>query len=232
MRPASNPPAASRPHRVRDVVACALLFMIAGCDIDVGDGSTKVNGSIHVAAGQPPVDVKTVNGDIHVDEGAAVMNAVAVNGSLHIGPRATAGDLKTVNGGIELAGAARATELVSVNGDLTLDDAADVAASLTNVNGRISLRGAHVGGDIKTVNGSISILGASRIDGGILVKKPSGGFSVGDSEPVVIIGPGAAVKGPLRFERKVKLYVSDHATIGALSGATPITFSGEEPKLE
>jgi hypothetical protein len=31
----------------------------------------------------------------------------------------------------------------------------------------------------------------------------------------------------MRFERKVQLYVSDRATIGVVSGATPIRFSGD-----
>jgi len=33
----------------------------------------------------------------------------------------------------------------------------------------------------------------------------------------------------MHFHREVKLYVSDRATIGAVSGATPIPFSGDEP---
>jgi hypothetical protein len=33
----------------------------------------------------------------------------------------------------------------------------------------------------------------------------------------------------LRFEREVQLYVSDRATIGTVSGATPIPFSGDKP---
>jgi hypothetical protein len=33
----------------------------------------------------------------------------------------------------------------------------------------------------------------------------------------------------LRFERTVKLYVSDKATIGTVTGATPIPFAGDTP---
>jgi len=33
----------------------------------------------------------------------------------------------------------------------------------------------------------------------------------------------------LAFERPVKLYVSDKATIGPVPGATPVRFSGERP---
>jgi hypothetical protein len=37
------------------------------------------------------------------------------------------------------------------------------------------------------------------------------------------------VKGTLRFERPVELYVSDRATIGPVEGATPVKFSGDRP---
>ena len=39
----------------------------------------------------------------------------------------------------------------------------------------------------------------------------------------------AGKRGELRFERPVKLFVSDKATIGTVTGATPIPFSGESP---
>ncbi len=35
------------------------------------------------------------------------------------------------------------------------------------------------------------------------------------------------IQGELRFEREVKLYVSDKAIIGPVTGATPISFSGD-----
>jgi hypothetical protein len=35
------------------------------------------------------------------------------------------------------------------------------------------------------------------------------------------------VQGDLRFEREVKLYVSDKETIGPVMGATPIPFAGD-----
>jgi len=48
-------------------------------------------------------------------------------------------------------------------------------------------------------------------------------------DPTIIIGPGAQVLGELRFERKVHLFVSDRATIGSVTGATAVTFSGDNP---
>jgi hypothetical protein len=50
------------------------------------------------------------------------------------------------------------------------------------------------------------------------------------ANPRVVIGPGAVVQGPLVFERKVTLYVSDTATIGDVVGATSVRFSGLSPE--
>jgi hypothetical protein len=54
-------------------------------------------------------------------------------------------------------------------------------------------------------------------------------LNIGQSVPRIVIGPGASVQGDLRFERSVQLYVSDKATIGSVTGATPIPFSGDAP---
>jgi cytoskeletal protein CcmA (bactofilin family) len=209
------------------------VFMLVACDgaFDNSDSNTKVNGSVHIAAGTPAADAKTVNGSIKVDDGAAITDAATVNGSIKLGANATGNSLKAVNGGIELGSNAKAGGITSVNGDLSLHDGAELSGALTNVNGKISLTAAHVAGLITTVNGNINIMGASRVDGGILVKKPGGTILIGsDSEPpTVVIGPGATVSGELRFERKVNLFVSDHATIGTVTGATAQTFSGDTP---
>jgi cytoskeletal protein CcmA (bactofilin family) len=214
----------------RIVAVIAVFLALSGCDISVdGDGSSKVNGSVHIPAGKAADDARTVNGSIHVDDNATVTSATTVNGSVRLGAHATATSLKTVNGAISLGAGAHASESAgSVNGDLTLADGSEVAGHLTNVNGKIELTGAHVAGGIKTVNGDISIVGPSHVEGGIIVDKPSG-FSFNNNEPVIVIGPGAVVQGDLRFERKVKLYVSDKATIGTVIGATPVPFSGDTP---
>ncbi len=214
----------------RIMAAMVASLALSGCDISVdGEGSTKVNGSVHIPAGKTADEARTVNGSIHVDDNAAVTSAATVNGSIRLGEHATAISAKTVNGTISLgAGAHISDSAGSVNGDLTLASGAEIAGHLTNVNGRIQMTGAHIAGGIKTVNGSISIMGASHVEGGIMVDKPSG-ISFMSEDPVIVIGPGSVVQGELRFERKVKLYVSDKATIGTVIGATPVPFSGENP---
>jgi hypothetical protein len=62
-----------------------------------------------------------------------------------------------------------------------------------------------------------------------LVEKPNGTVISNGTPPRIVIGPGVTVQGELRFERPVTLYVSDHATIGSVSGATPVQFSGDTP---
>ena len=60
-----------------------------------------------------------------------------------------------------------------------------------------------------------------------MIEKSTGLIQSGTNVPRIEIGPGAAVRGELRFEDEVKLYVSDQASIGRVMGATPILFTGE-----
>ncbi|HUK02067.1 MAG TPA: hypothetical protein VLW26_07315 [Steroidobacteraceae bacterium] len=232
------------------IVAIGWLSLAAGC-MNAPDGSGKsnavngnvtpapsggastVNGSIHVPAGQPSGNVSTVNGSIQIDPNAQVENAAAVNGGISVGAHATASALNTVNGGISLEEGARVGKTVtSVNGTLTLQDGADITGALANVNGRISLTAAHVGGGIKTVNGDIDVGKNSHVEGGIHVEKAGNSWFGGGGSgtpPRIVIGPGAVVQGDLRFDREVKLYVSDTAQIGQVIGATAVKFSGDNP---
>jgi hypothetical protein len=209
-------------------IALSTFTLLSACDS--GDGSNKVNGTVHVSAGKEASSAHTVNGSIHVDDNAAVTSAGTVNGNVHLGAHASATSLNTVNGSVSLGEGAHTTGGVqTVNGDLTFSSGADVAGGVSNVNGKITLNATHVGGGIHTVNGNIAINGASHVEGGILVKKNPSGNLFANEDPVIIIGPGATVQGDLRFERKVRLYVSDKATIGSVTGATPVSFTGDTP---
>jgi hypothetical protein len=216
---------------LRDLVAAlAVLAALSGCGASYdGDASTKVNGSIHVPVGKQPGPVTTVNGSIAIDDSAAVTSATTVNGGVHLGSHASAASLNSVNGDIVLgAGAHVSGSAASVNGDLELGDGSEVLGSLSNVNGTVTLTAAHVGNGIKTDNGDVTLTGASHVEGGILVEKPGAQLvQVMQKVPRIVIGPGVTVQGELRFERTVKLYVSDKATIGTVTGATPIPFSGD-----
>jgi cytoskeletal protein CcmA (bactofilin family) len=222
----------ARKHQILgSTVACVFFLALSACDIsnDNGDESHKVNGSIHVPAGRAATDVKTVNGSISVEDNGTIDSAGTVNGEIKLGSHASATNLSTVNGSITLADAAHATEAHTINGDVSLAVGAELTGPLINTNGKITVDAAHVGGGISTANGDIRIMGASHVEGGIEVQQVSGGFSLGISKPTVIIGPGATVQGDLIFKRKVRLLVSDRATIGSVTGATAVPFTGDTP---
>jgi DUF4097 and DUF4098 domain-containing protein YvlB len=214
---------------MKHLLVMILALSAAACDAE--NGSSKVNGSIKVEAGQAPDNASTVNGAIHVASNAAVKHAETVNGSITIDDQATAESAETVNGSITLGPGAKVSGNVSsVNGALTLQKGADVAGKVSNVNGRFNLDAAHVGGGLHTVTGDITVGADSKVEGGITVEQVHGfNISFTKDVPVIIIGPGATVQGPMKFEREVKLYVSDRATIGEVTGATPIKFSGDQP---
>ncbi len=217
---------------ISGLILCALFVLLPGCDqANDGDPLHKVNGSVHVAAGAAGAasnSANTVNGDIDIDDKAEVTEATTVNGGIHVGSNATVGSMNTVNGGIVVGAATRvAKDIESVNGGISLADGTEVLGSATNVNGKIVLHSAHVGKGITTVNGDVLIYGTSRVEGGIHVQKSSGLIQLVSSVPHVEIGPGATVQGELKFEREVKLYVSDRANIGPVTGASAIPFTGD-----
>ena len=190
---------------------------------------STVMGSINVSAGEHRGDLSSVNGSIHVGENAVVGHAHTVNGSATLEAHATAAEVKTVNGSVRLNEGAEVNGRVqTVNGALSLAKGAAVTGALENVNGSIRVNAAHVGGDLQTVTGGIEIGPDAHVDGGVIVRK-SEGTEYRDRPPRVVVGPGSVVKGTLRFERTVELYVSDRATIGPVEGATPIKFSGDSP---
>lgn len=212
-------------------LGAALTLCVAGA-AHAGQDVDKLNGSIRVDAGQQMGALHTVNGSVRLAAGASADNVRTVNGDVSLGKRASAGSLATVNGSIELDGEARVKgEVRAVNGRIVLDKGADIGGHLSNVNGDIRLAAAHVGGGIETTAGDIDIGADARVEGGIVVnRRHNGWFGNGNgSRPRVVIGPGAVVKGELRFEQPIDLYVSSSATVGTIKGATAKTFSGDRP---
>lgn len=211
-------------------LAVALLVLpCAGSALAQGDVD-KINGSIQIKNGEQAGDLSTVNGGIRIDAAGRAAKVSTVNGGVRLGSQARAASVETVNGGISLdQGAEVAGTVTTVNGGIRLDKSADVGGRAETVNGRISLDAAHVGGGIETVGGDVEIGADSRVEGGIVVKKPSGWSWGRSSKPRIVIGPRATVQGSLNFEREVDLFVSDSATVGAINGATAQKFSGEQP---
>jgi predicted acyltransferase (DUF342 family) len=200
---------------------------------------STVNGSIRIGDRASAGEAHTVNGDIVLGNDVTVASLHSVNGTLSLGDGSVASSATTTNGGIHLGSHGRiAGAVTTVNGAVTLGAGADVGGRVSTVNGAVRLEAAHVGGGIETVSHDIDIGANSRVEGGLLVHKRDESwletwlrqwFPEHDPLPRIVIGPGAVVTGSLRFERAVKLYVSDRASIGAVQGATAIAFSGEQP---
>jgi DUF4097 and DUF4098 domain-containing protein YvlB len=209
-----------------------ILTLGAGAAAFAGDNVSKVMGSITIAAGEHAGNVATVNGSIDIGDHAVVEHAHTVNGSVRLEEHASATEVETVNGSIHLhEGAQVSGQLRTVNGSLSLDPGSEVSERLSNVNGSMHVHGAHVGGEIETVTGSMEIGPDARVDGGIHMRRDESSDSDHHGVPRIVIGPGSVVKGTLRFERPVELYVSDRASIGAVEGATAIKFSGDHPPV-
>ena len=202
-----------------------LLFAFSA--VALGDGISKVNGSIRIDDGQRAGDVSTVNGSITIGRDAEVGDVDTVNGSVRLGPGARAGATDTVNGDVVLDERVQVRGSVNtVNGEMTLRDGARVGGSLENVNGEISLRGAQVGGGIETVNGDVFVGAGSRVDGGIHVEENQGWFRLKPlRNPRITIESGAVVAGPLSFEREVDLHVGAGASLGPVEGVPPRRFA-------
>lgn len=209
------------------------MALVASCDgPDNGDKNSKVLGSVHIPPGSHAQNAQTVNGSIYIGSNAVIDHAETVNGSVILHPHSTASSVETVNGSVHLEDGAHVTgDVELVNGHIELERGAEVAGHLSNVNGAIEVRGAHIGGGIESVTSNITIGEDSKVEGGIHVRKSgSGGLSFGAPKiPRIVIGPRVTIDGPMVFERDVQLYVSDRATIGAVQGATPAQFSGDQP---
>jgi len=213
--------------RGRSLLTAVALGALSACDM-----GGHVNGSINLAAGQSAGNLATVNGSIQLGPGASAGSVRAVNGTLTLGEGARVQSLNTVNGSIRIANNARVSaEVRTVNGSIQAAGNARVGGAVENINGSVTIDGAHVGGRVRTVNGAVTITNGARVDGDLLIEKAHGLWNWGSAKaPRVVIGPEAAVSGTLRFERAVRLYVSDRVKqLGPIAGATPITFSGDTP---
>jgi hypothetical protein len=216
--------------------ALAAATSIAGAR-DYGDVD-KVNSAISIEANSTAGSLETVNGGVRVGNGSRVGSVESVNGGITLGDGVQAESVDTVNGGVTIGAKAIVRGAVeTVNGGVMLEDDAEVGGKVGNVNGGIELSRAHVGGGIETVQGDVRIGSGSRVEGGILVEKPSGSWiSWGSSNkqrpPRIVIEAGAVVEGALRFERDVELYVHESAKVGAIEGAEPKRYSGDAPQFD
>jgi DUF4097 and DUF4098 domain-containing protein YvlB len=201
------------------------------------DGASSVNGSVTVGEGAVVTgDVETVNGTIRIDENATIRDAETVNGALRVSSGVKAEDLSTVNGAIRIDENVTVNGHVeAVNGSIGVAKGSKVSRDVSNVNGEIELAGSEIGGDLSTINGDIKLRDGAVVKGDLLVEKP-GGVNWGNRKtrkPEIVIGPGSQVQGTIRLEREVKLFISESAKVGGVTGTMTmddaIRFAGEHP---
>lgn len=201
------------------------------------DGASSVNGSVTVGANATVTGrLNTVNGKIRIGEGSVIENAETVNGGIRLDDNVRARDLETVNGAIRLGENVGIDGRVSaVNGSITADEGSTISGEASNVNGDIELRASTVGGDVSTVSGDVELRDGAVIRGDLIVREPKG-WSWGRQErnrPKIVIGPGSRVEGTIRLEREARLYISETAEVGGVTGKLSlddaVRFSGERP---
>lgn len=216
--------------RIRPLVLALTVAVASIAHAATGPDIDKVNGSIRLEAGQLGGDLQTVNGSIYLADNAKADSVDTVNGEIELSAGTEASSLETVNGSITVGERSQVRESVeAVNGAIKIERGATVNGAVSNVNGRISIESAHVGGGLSTVQGDIEIGAGSRVDGGIVVERPSGLNWGRNRNPRVVVGPDAVVGGKLVFKREVDLYVSKSARVGSIEGATPKSFDGATP---
>ena len=201
------------------------------------NGASSVNGSVTV--GENAVvegDVETVNGTVTVKDNGTIRDAETVNGAVRIGSGVNAQDLSTVNGSIRVDEDSTIDGNVeAVNGSIKIAKGSTVARSVSNVNGEIEISGSEIDGDVATVSGDIWIADGAIVKGDVVVEKPgsSSWFGRKPRVPEVVIGPGSEVHGAIRLEREVKLFISNTASVGDVSGemsmSDAIRFDGDRP---
>ena len=213
------------------MLVAATLLGATALAADAPRDRSRINGSISIGAGERAGDVETVNGSIKLGARAEVIAAETVNGSINADDGIRAKSLEVVNGSVQVGRGAQINgNVATVNGAIEIGPETSIGGNVENVNGRLTLRGARVAGNLETVRGDIELTDGARIEGDLVVEKPSMSVNWGDKPPPrIVIGPGSSVAGRLRFEHPVELYVSDRASVGPITGATPIRYRGDTP---
>jgi UDP-3-O-[3-hydroxymyristoyl] glucosamine N-acyltransferase len=200
------------------------------------DGASSVNGSVTVGTyATISGDLETVNGSIRIGEGTTLGDAETVNGSLRVGDSVRARNLETVNGKVQVgANVTIDGEVTAVNGKIEIQSGSQVARNVENVNGQINLSGARVAGGVTTVNGSVYVVDGAIVRGDLKVRKPNrSGWTNNNKKPKVVIGPGSRVEGVIDLEQEVRLYISETAEVGGVTGVMSLDdaerFSGDRP---
>jgi hypothetical protein len=201
-----------------------------------GSCSMHIDKPTSIAAGTFPRSVYSVDGDVQVQSHGRTEKVHSVDGDVTLGAFARASAIDTVSGRVELGRQAVCEDdLADVDGDVVLARGARVGGDMRTYDGGLQADDAEIDGAIRTVSGRIELRGITHVGKGIFLDrpKPSNGS---DSEaarrlPVIVIGPGVVVDGPIVAQRGGTLRVSRQARIGPVRGLTTQWFEGTPPGL-
>lgn len=214
---------------MRPLVLLSVLVM-AGCSFHIDRATTLKSGTLHGS-------VYSVDGDVRVQPSAHVRKISVVDGDILLGSMAHASGLRSVDGSIELDRDAICTgDVKSVAGHIRLAGGVRVEGNVQTLTGTVDADNAFIGGQLETVAGRVRLTGATHVAKGILLPKPDPSMTVNDHEerrlPVLVIGPGVVVDGPIVAARGGVLNVSRMAKIGVVRGMSVQWFDGAAPSLK
>lgn len=217
------------PRITRSLVLLGVLTM-AACSFHVDRATTVKSGASHGS-------VYSVDGDVRVESLAHVRKISVVDGNILLGHGAHTSGLRSVDGRIELDSGVICTGNVrSVAGRIRLADGVRVEGDVQTLTGTIDADNASIDGQLETVAGRVRLTGSTHVAKGILLPKPRPNMKVNNHEeqrlPVLVIGPGVVVEGPIVAERGGVLKVSRQARIGEVRGISVQWFDGAAPVLK
>lgn len=227
---------------MRTVTITCLVLLLGACSsladsFTLADGSSHdgnislVNGQIEIGA-ECRIDgeVSNVNGTIEVGRATRLLDISNVNGRISLAEAVEVeGDVSGVNGRIELASGARVSgDVETVNGRVSAGEEVVIGGTIGSVNGSIEMHAARAG-RLVTTNSQVRLEAGTVIEGELRVRKSQGvNFNAG-SPPKIVIGRDVRIEGPLVFEREVALYVHETASVGEITGAEAVVYSGDSP---
>ena len=212
-------------HFMRHPLALLLVCALGGCTM-------HIDKPVQVAQGDLARSIYVVDGAISLDAQARARKLSTVDGSITLGRWAHATALRSVDGDITMgAGASCSGDVSSVDSTIRLDDNAKVDGNVSTIAGHIQAHDALITGRLETVSGRIRLSGATHLDQGIVLALPSPKLDDATQKalPVVVIGAGAVVAGPIVAHRGGTLWVSREARIGAVQGIAVQWFDGAAP---
>lgn len=205
-------------------LAIALLASLAcaGCTV-------HLDQPITVKKGDRSLGRHTVDGTVRLEDGACGRGLSSVAGDVRLGSHATATSARSVEGNIQLGEYATVEgKSQTVTGAIWAANGAHIGSAST-ITGNINLDSSVVTGGLETTSGTIHLSGKTKVEGGIelVALKPGDNDADVTRLPLVLIGPGVRVLGPIHAARGATLVASRDAVLGPVQGVTVTRVDGD-----